>query len=89
MAETAFAVALALRPLMRDHRRCHCFLIMGNEVEAEPANLDGLGLRGNQSGPLVVTTRPYRMSALTRSKMTHLRHEGKEREYTTRPCRRC
>jgi hypothetical protein len=26
---------------------------------------------------------------LTRSKMTHLRREGKEREYTTRPCRRC
>jgi hypothetical protein len=34
-----------------------CFLIMGNEVEADPANWDGLGLRGNQSGPLVVNNR--------------------------------
>src|SRR5215470_10541694 len=34
-----------------------CFLIMGNEVEADPANWDGLGLRGNQSGPLVVNNK--------------------------------
>ena len=31
-----------------------CFLIMGNEVKADPANWDGLGLRGNQSGPIEV-----------------------------------
>ena len=31
-----------------------CFLIMGNEVKADPSNWDGLGLRGNQSGPIEV-----------------------------------
>jgi alkylation response protein AidB-like acyl-CoA dehydrogenase len=31
-----------------------CFLIMGDEVSADPANWDGLGLRGNQSGPMEV-----------------------------------
>ncbi|MGH6894862.1 MAG: acyl-CoA dehydrogenase family protein, partial [Dongiaceae bacterium] len=34
-----------------------CFLILGSEVEADPANWDGLGLRGNQSGPLVVNNK--------------------------------
>ena len=29
-----------------------CFLLMGDEVEADPASWDGLGLRGNQSGPI-------------------------------------
>lgn len=31
-----------------------CFLVMGDEVSADPANWDGLGLRGNQSGPMEV-----------------------------------
>ncbi len=31
-----------------------CFLIMGNEAKADPSNWDGLGLRGNQSGPIEV-----------------------------------
>ena len=31
-----------------------CFLMMGNEVKAEPSKWDGLGLRGNQSGTLEV-----------------------------------
>ena len=31
-----------------------CWLIMGNEVKAEPSKWDGLGLRGNQSGTLEV-----------------------------------
>ncbi len=31
-----------------------CFLIMGNEVKADPASWDGLGMRGNQSGPIEV-----------------------------------
>ena len=31
-----------------------CFLVMGDEVEADPSNWDGLGLRGNQSGPVKV-----------------------------------
>jgi alkylation response protein AidB-like acyl-CoA dehydrogenase len=29
-----------------------CFLILGDEVKADPASWDGLGLRGNQSGPI-------------------------------------
>jgi alkylation response protein AidB-like acyl-CoA dehydrogenase len=31
-----------------------CFLIMGDEVKTDPASWDGLGLRGNQSGPIEV-----------------------------------
>jgi alkylation response protein AidB-like acyl-CoA dehydrogenase len=31
-----------------------CFLILGDEVSADPASWDGLGLRGNQSGPMEV-----------------------------------
>ena len=31
-----------------------CWLILGNEVKAEPSKWDGLGLRGNQSGTLEV-----------------------------------
>jgi alkylation response protein AidB-like acyl-CoA dehydrogenase len=31
-----------------------CWLIMGDEVKAEPSKWDGLGLRGNQSGTLEV-----------------------------------
>ncbi|MEK0083254.1 acyl-CoA dehydrogenase family protein [Benzoatithermus flavus] len=34
-----------------------CFLIMGDEVSADPASWDGLGLRGNQSGPMEVKDR--------------------------------
>jgi len=37
-----------------DYSNLSCFLIMGNEVKAEPAKWDGLGLRGNQSGTLEV-----------------------------------
>jgi alkylation response protein AidB-like acyl-CoA dehydrogenase len=33
-----------------------CFLIMGDEVKADPSNWDGLGLRGNQSGPIEVAS---------------------------------
>ena len=31
-----------------------CFLVMKDEVKADPASWNGLGLRGNQSGPLEV-----------------------------------
>lgn len=31
-----------------------CFLIMGDEVQSDPASWNGLGLRGNQSGPIQV-----------------------------------
>jgi alkylation response protein AidB-like acyl-CoA dehydrogenase len=31
-----------------------CFLVLGNEVKADPSSWDGLGLRGNQSGPIEV-----------------------------------
>jgi alkylation response protein AidB-like acyl-CoA dehydrogenase len=31
-----------------------CFLILGDEVIADPESWDGLGLRGNQSGPIEV-----------------------------------
>ncbi len=37
-----------------DYSNLSCFLVMGNEVEADPASWNGLGLRGNQSGPLLV-----------------------------------
>jgi alkylation response protein AidB-like acyl-CoA dehydrogenase len=37
-----------------DYSNLSCFLIMGNEVKAEPSKWDGLGLRGNQSGTLEV-----------------------------------
>jgi alkylation response protein AidB-like acyl-CoA dehydrogenase len=37
-----------------DYSNLSCFLIMGNEAEADPASWNGLGLRGNQSGPLLV-----------------------------------
>ena len=37
-----------------DYSNLSCFLIMGDEVESDPANWDGLGLRGNQSGPMKV-----------------------------------
>ncbi len=41
-----------------------CWLIMGDEVKAEPSRWDGLGLRGNQSGTLEVdnvVVKPDRM----------------------------
>ncbi len=37
-----------------DYSNLSCFLVLGDEVEADPANWDGLGLRGNQSGPIKV-----------------------------------
>src|SRR5690606_32144680 len=37
-----------------DYSNLSCFLIMGDEVTADPASWDGLGLRGNQSGPIQV-----------------------------------
>jgi alkylation response protein AidB-like acyl-CoA dehydrogenase len=37
-----------------DYSNLSCFLIMGDEVRAEPSKWDGLGLRGNQSGTLEV-----------------------------------
>ena len=37
-----------------DYSDLSCFLLMGDEVEADPASWDGLGLRGNQSGPIRV-----------------------------------
>ncbi len=35
-----------------DYSNLSCFLVLGDEVEADPASWDGLGLRGNQSGPI-------------------------------------
>ena len=37
-----------------DYANLSCFLIMGDEATADPSTWDGLGLRGNQSGPLQV-----------------------------------
>ena len=37
-----------------DYSNLSCFMIMGDEVVAEPAKWDGMGLRGNQSGTLLV-----------------------------------
>ncbi len=37
-----------------DYSNLSCFLIMADEVKAEPSKWDGLGLRGNQSGTLEV-----------------------------------
>ena len=37
-----------------DYSDLSCFLIMADEVKADPASWNGLGLRGNQSGPLEV-----------------------------------
>ena len=37
-----------------DYANLSCFLIMGDEVSADPSNWDGLGMRGNQSGPIQV-----------------------------------
>jgi alkylation response protein AidB-like acyl-CoA dehydrogenase len=37
-----------------DYSNLSCFLIMRDEVKAEPSKWDGLGLRGNQSGTLEV-----------------------------------
>jgi alkylation response protein AidB-like acyl-CoA dehydrogenase len=37
-----------------DYANLSCFLIMGDEVTADPASWDGLGLRGNQSGPIQI-----------------------------------
>ena len=37
-----------------DYSNLSCFLFKGDEVDADPASWDGLGLRGNQSGPIKV-----------------------------------
>lgn len=37
-----------------DYSNLSCFLVRANEVKADPAQWDGLGLRGNQSGTLEV-----------------------------------
>ena len=37
-----------------DYSNLSCFLILSDEVQANPASWDGLGLRGNQSGPIQV-----------------------------------
>ncbi len=37
-----------------DYSDLSCFLIWKNEVKTNPATWDGLGLRGNQSGPLEI-----------------------------------
>ena len=37
-----------------DYSNLSCFLILGNEVTSDPSTWDGLGLRGNQSGPIEV-----------------------------------
>ncbi len=37
-----------------DYANLSCFLIMGDEATADPSTWDGLGLRGNQSGPIQV-----------------------------------
>ncbi len=37
-----------------DYSDLSCFLIMADEIKADPSTWDGLGLRGNQSGPLYV-----------------------------------
>ena len=37
-----------------DYSNLSCFLVMADEVKAEPSRWDGLGLRGNQSGTLEV-----------------------------------
>ncbi|MEM7226737.1 MAG: acyl-CoA dehydrogenase family protein [Pseudomonadota bacterium] len=37
-----------------DYSDLSCFLILGEEVESDPGDWDGLGLRGNQSGPMKV-----------------------------------
>ena len=37
-----------------DYSNLSCFLLMGDEVQADPSAWDGLGLRGNQSGPVKI-----------------------------------
>ena len=37
-----------------DYSNLSCFLVMADEVKAEPSKWDGLGLRGNQSGAIEV-----------------------------------
>jgi alkylation response protein AidB-like acyl-CoA dehydrogenase len=37
-----------------DYSDLSCFLILGDEASYDPANWNGLGLRGNQSGPLEI-----------------------------------
>jgi alkylation response protein AidB-like acyl-CoA dehydrogenase len=37
-----------------DYSNLSCFLVMGDQVKANPSEWDGLGLRGNQSGALEI-----------------------------------
>ena len=37
-----------------DYSKLSCYLMLKDEIKAGPSNWDGLGLRGNQSGPLEV-----------------------------------
>jgi alkylation response protein AidB-like acyl-CoA dehydrogenase len=37
-----------------DYSDLSCFLVLGDEVSADPASWNGLGLRGNQSGPIEI-----------------------------------
>ncbi len=37
-----------------DYANLSCFLILGDEVTADPSSWDGMGMRGNQSGPIQV-----------------------------------
>lgn len=37
-----------------DYSDLSCFLVLADEVQSDPASWDGLGLRGNQSGPIKV-----------------------------------
>ena len=37
-----------------DYSNLSCFLVTKDQIKADPANWDGLGMRGNQSGPISV-----------------------------------
>jgi len=37
-----------------DYSNLSCFLVKKDQVKSDPANWDGLGLRGNQSGPISI-----------------------------------
>lgn len=37
-----------------DYSNLSCFLVTKDQIHADPANWDGLGMRGNQSGPISV-----------------------------------
>lgn len=37
-----------------DYSNLSCFLVTKDQIQCDPANWDGLGMRGNQSGPIAV-----------------------------------